>query len=167
MDAASIETLYDHQFPRKSISKLSSLLSIMALQLTELTSDAEFPPLMDALYDGYSHPYNGFWKLFKGPSAEECTARFTKAHNADPTSHWIYVTDTTTGQVVGGTQWNIYESNPYTKPLPPFLATWWEEGTVMRKFSDTLLKRFMSGRPKRMNRPHLRETLPREYRCDD
>ena len=100
----------------------------MPLKLTELTSDEEFPALMTALYDSYSKPYNGFWDMFKGASGQECLERYKQWHNADPTSHWIYVTDTETGQVIGGTQWNIYEKNPYEKPGPVMQAYWIEEG---------------------------------------
>ena len=32
----------------------------MTLKLTEVKTDAEFPPLMSALYEAYSNPYNGF-----------------------------------------------------------------------------------------------------------
>ena len=75
----------------------------MALKLVELKSDAEFPSLMPAVYDGYSYPYNGFWNLVKGNYFEECTARFTQWHNADSTSYWIYVIDIETSQIIGGT----------------------------------------------------------------
>ncbi|MCJ1374398.1 hypothetical protein MMC20_005630 [Loxospora ochrophaea] len=127
----------------------------MALQLHELTSDAEFPALMTCLYDSYSNPYNGFWDIFKGASADECTARFTAWHNSDPTSHWLYVTDTKTGEVIGGTQWNIYKENPFASAPPSLRAYWIEEGTELRAIADQLLSNFLAGRPHRMNRPHL------------
>ena len=101
----------------------------MALKLSELTSDEEFPGLMAALYDSYSSPYNGFWDIFKGKSGEECQARYMQWHRSDPTSHWIYVTDTENGQIVGGTQWNIFEKNPYAEPKPPMAAYWIQEGS--------------------------------------
>lgn len=100
----------------------------MPLRLTELSSNGEFPDLMATLYDSYSNPYNGFWDISKGMSGEECQARYTGWHKSDPSSHWIYVTDTETGQVIGGTQWNVYETNPYAEPHPPMTAYWIEEG---------------------------------------
>lgn len=96
----------------------------MPLELTELTSDEEFPVLMATLYNSYSSPHNGFWDIFKGASEEECQARYTQWHKADPSSHWIYVTDTESGQVIGGTQWNIFEENPYLEAKPPMAAYW-------------------------------------------
>jgi len=127
----------------------------MSLQLIELKSDEEFKPLMETLYDAYTHPYNGFWDMFKGESEEECLQRFTQWHKGDPTSHWLYVTDKKTGKVLGGTQWNIYEKNPFEKPGPKFAAYWIKEGTEFRKIADRAFEKFLAPRPTRMNRPHL------------
>lgn len=120
----------------------------MPLRLNELTSDDEFPGLMATLYNSYSKPYNGFWDIFKGESEEECQARYMQWHKADPTSHWIYVTDTETGQVIGGSQWNIFEKNPYLETNPPMAAYWIQEGNAENSVSllravhaKTLLKR--------------------------
>lgn len=146
----------------------------MALKLSEIKSDEEFQPLMETLYDAYSHPYNGFWDMFKGESSEDCTKRFTQGHNADPSSHWIYVTDTETGKVVGGTQWCIYEKNPFETPGPKLSASWIKEGmnsvvncsaqgliiilgTELRKIADRAFEKFLAPRAIRMNRPHLRK----------
>ena len=101
----------------------------MPLELTELTSDNDFQPLMKTLHDSYSHPYNGFWEIFKGKSTAECQERYTQWHRADPTSHWIYVKDTETDEIVGGTQWNVFETNPFAEPKPPMAAYWIEEGS--------------------------------------
>lgn len=102
----------------------------MPLKLNELTSDDEFPGLVATLYNSYSKPYNGFWDILKGNSEEECQARYMQWHKADPTSHWIYVTDTETGQVIGGAQWNIFEKNPYLESKPPMAAYWIQEGNA-------------------------------------
>ena len=110
----------------------------MALKVSELTSDEEFSGLMATLYNSYSTPYNGFWDIFKGESETECQARYIQWHKADPTSHWIYVTDTETGQIIGGTQWNIFEKNPYAVPNPPMAAYWIREGSIVNTFSFTL-----------------------------
>ena len=107
----------------------------MPLKLSELTSDEEFSGLMATLYNSYSDPYNGFWDIFKGESEAECQARYMQWHKADPTSHWIYVTDTETGQIIGGTQWNIFEKNPYAVPNPPMAAYWIQEGNRVNTFS--------------------------------
>ena len=100
----------------------------MSFQLIEASTAAEMAQLMEALFESYTHPHNGFWDMFKGESDQECTARFNQWREADPSVHWIYVTDTSTGEVVGATQWNIYEENPYATLPPPTTAYWIEEG---------------------------------------
>ena len=103
----------------------------MPLKVRELTSDEEFPGVMSTLHNSYSNPYNGFWDIFKGKSEEECQARYMQWHNTDLTSHWIYVTDTETGQIIGATQWNVFKENPYLEPKPPMAAYWIEEGDIL------------------------------------
>ena len=109
----------------------------MPLQVTELTSDEEFSALMATLHNGYSDPYNGFWDVFKGESEAECQARFMQWHKADPTSHWIYVTDTETGQIIGGTEWNILEKDPYDEAKSPMVAYWIQDGSILNNDSLT------------------------------
>ncbi|OKL57708.1 hypothetical protein UA08_06902 [Talaromyces atroroseus] len=126
----------------------------MPLELHELSGDAEFPALVDGLWRGYDQPFNGFWEILKGPSKEECIARYQSWHKADPTSHWLYVTDSETNQVAGAMQWNIFETNPYINGPPSLPAYWWPEGTL-KEIADQLFAGFFSGRPSRFGRPHL------------
>ncbi|KAL9625351.1 MAG: hypothetical protein Q9160_000414 [Pyrenula sp. 1 TL-2023] len=102
----------------------------MLFKLTEVTTDEEVGRLMEALYESYTHPYNGFWDMFKGQSDEEYIARYNEWRKLDPNVRWIYVTDTETDEVVGATQWNIYESNPFETDPPPLKAYWNEEGAL-------------------------------------
>jgi hypothetical protein len=116
----------------------------MALKVKEVTSDEVFPRLVATLHESYSKPYNGFWDIFKGRSGEECQTRFAQWHNSDPTSHWIYVEETETGQIIGATQWNIYEKNPYAEAKPPMAAYWIEEGSCsITTDMGTVLKDFL------------------------
>lgn len=102
----------------------------MPLQLKEVSTDAEFARVMEALFDAYSYPYDGFWVICKGSSEQECVSRFNKWRKQDPNAHWIYVTDTETDEVVGATQWNIYESSPSEDPRSELQGDWLEEGNV-------------------------------------
>lgn len=154
----------------------------MPLELHELSHDSEFPGLVDALWRGYAEPFNGFWEILKGPSLEECAERYRTWHRADPTSHWLYVTDSETKKVVGAMQWNIFETNPYSNGEAPSLAAyWWPEGMKdlspilwlhsyfgslilstrhkrtgsFKEISNQLLECFVSGRPSRFAQPHI------------
>ena len=104
----------------------------MPLQLHKLSSQSEFPALISALDASYLTPPNGFWTgIFRGTTdIDECSSRFASWHAADPTSNWVYVTDTKTGEVAGATQWKLYVKDPYAngggmRELP---AYWIEDG---------------------------------------
>jgi hypothetical protein len=45
-------------------------------------------------------------------------------------ARWIYVTDTETGDVIGGAQWNIYKENPYATERPMLTLYWLPEGRL-------------------------------------
>lgn len=149
----------------------------MPFQIKEVTTDAEMGQLMETLYESYTHPYNGFWDMFKGQSDEECIVRYNQWRSLDPSVHWIYVVDTETNEVVGATQWNIYTENPFGTPPPPLKAYWNEEGemyyllmqneelnngkgSTLRAITEEGLNGFLSGRPNRMNRPHFCKADP-------
>lgn len=104
----------------------------MPVELHELSTDAEFRPIVAAEYEAYSKPFNGFWEILKGPSQEECAGRQLSWHKGDPTSHWLYVADTDTKEVVGAMQWNIHEANPYANGPPALPAYWWPEGMSVK-----------------------------------
>ncbi|KAG9233490.1 hypothetical protein BJ875DRAFT_378512 [Amylocarpus encephaloides] len=128
----------------------------MTFKLHEQTRDDEFAGIIDCENAGYSEPFNGFWEILRGPSAEELTERQTMWHSLDPSSRWLYVTDEATGQVVGAMEWNIYEENPYADGVPDFPADWWPEDSPLRKISDYVLKEFLKDRPHVMGKPHVR-----------
>lgn len=101
----------------------------MPLELHELSSDAEFPELVDGLWRGYTEPFNGICEILEGSSLEECSERYKSWHNTDPTSHWLYVTESGSKKVLGAIQWNIFEANPYINGPPSLSAYWCPEGT--------------------------------------
>lgn len=68
----------------------------MPFELHELSHHSEFPALIDGLWRGYAEPFNAFWEILKGPSQEECVERYQTWNKADPTGHWLYVTDSET-----------------------------------------------------------------------
>ncbi|PQE05324.1 hypothetical protein CJF31_00008844 [Rutstroemia sp. NJR-2017a BVV2] len=119
--------------------------------------NAEFESIMAVANAGYSNPFNGLWEILKGPSMEqsvdECASRYALWHRSDPTSRWIYVSDTS-GKVLGAMQWNIHEKNPYEQGAPKLPAYWWPEGD-MKTLSDIALVNFFKDRPRRMSKPHF------------
>ncbi|KAI0886765.1 uncharacterized protein GGS22DRAFT_117296 [Annulohypoxylon maeteangense] len=124
------------------------------LRLHELSSDEEFKPLVDVEHEAYSKPLNGVWEILKGSSRDEFCARQLSWHKSDPTSNWIYVTDEATGEVIGGTQWNIHKTNPFAVERTPLTAYWLPEGT-MKQIGDQLMLAWESKRPTFASKPHL------------
>ncbi|KAE9364503.1 hypothetical protein N431DRAFT_421531 [Stipitochalara longipes BDJ] len=127
----------------------------MSLKLHELTTDAEFGPVCAVEIEAFNDPFFGFWQVFYGTSSQEdFCARQLSWHKGDPSSHWIYVTDVETGDVIGGAQWNIYEENPYAEETAMLTPYWLPEGPF-KDVASQLLYRFLSYRPTRMNEPHI------------
>jgi hypothetical protein len=103
----------------------------MSLKLHELTTDAEFGPVVAVETEAFNDPFFGFWQVFYGgTSPEEFCARQASWHKDDPSSNWIYVTDEETGSVIGGAQWNIYKENPYAKETAMLTPYWIPEGIL-------------------------------------
>ncbi|KAI0179649.1 hypothetical protein GGR52DRAFT_207889 [Hypoxylon sp. FL1284] len=126
----------------------------MSLKLHELTTDDEFKGVVRVELEAYSKPFNGFWEMLKGTSEDELCARQLSWHRADPSSHWLYVTDEDSGDVVGAMQWNIYEENPYATEKPPLTAYWITDGLV-KDVANAMLMGLVGHRPGSMSKPHL------------
>lgn len=107
---------------------LSLLPFAMSLKLHELTNDEDFKAINATEHEAYSNPFNGVFELTKGTSPEEACARQLVWHKIQPGSHWVYVTDESTGEVIGGTRYIIYETNPYAVEQPVRKASWLPEG---------------------------------------
>ncbi|KAF3057435.1 Acyl-CoA N-acyltransferases (Nat) [Daldinia childiae] len=126
----------------------------MSLKLHELTNDEDFKAINAAEHEAYSNPFNGVFELTKGTSPEEACARQLVWHKIQPGSHWVYVTDESTGEVIGGTRYIIYETNPYAVEQPARKASWLPEGPL-RQVGDHLLACLGKHRPVLMNKPHI------------
>ncbi|KAI8631241.1 hypothetical protein F5Y19DRAFT_25181 [Xylariaceae sp. FL1651] len=149
------------------------------LKLHELTTDDEFKSVVEVEHEAYSKPFNGIWEVLKGSSPEECCARQLSWHRNDPSSNWVYITDESSGDVVGAAQWNIYKENPYANG-PPELKAYWlpggksiryvKSGTLgssnipkinhllpgpLKQVSDQLLGGLIEKCPRYMSKPHL------------
>ena len=131
----------------------------------EVSTRKELDALIDvvwkAQYNPYDPAFSAFFPIF-GPTVtdreaaiQESKDRLWQSHQSDPSSHWIYVRDPITGAVVGGTQWLIYETNPYVNGAPKMEASWWPEGSEGRTFCTELLRQCYAPRHQWMNRPHL------------
>ena len=136
----------------------------MVLELKEVSGREELDAIIEIAWVANFNPYRpliaGVFPIF-GPTAADRQAaiqaskdRYWNAHVLDPSSHWLYVRESTTGQVLGGTQWQIYTRNPYLKGTPELVAEWWPEGEG-RNFVTEMIRQLYKARHLWMHRPHL------------
>ncbi|KAF2648406.1 hypothetical protein K491DRAFT_612804, partial [Lophiostoma macrostomum CBS 122681] len=89
---------------------------------------------------------------------------FLQAHHADPTGHWLKVTNTETGEIVGGCRWHIHKTNPYHQheddgkqvdaaTQKPYEAPTYEE-SMEKEFASLILGQVLNPRARRYVRPH-------------
>jgi len=128
----------------------------MPIKLHELNDadDNVFASITAVESDSFHNPYYGFWHVFNGPSPEELAERQLSWHKSDPTSHWIYVTDEETGEVIAAAQWNVHPEGHFAKASDDVKPYWMPEGTT-KDVASQLLHQFFSLRRERMNESHL------------
>jgi hypothetical protein len=137
----------------------------MTFQLTEVTSDSDFDQLIPLLWRSYAVPRITLLPLLfpaenDSPEAREkqvaqCKAAMMHLHHADPSSHWLKVTDVETGTTVAGCRWHVHEKDPYSNmPEKPFVVTSWPEGD-RRKYATMCIGDIILPRRTRYRKPHL------------
>ena len=138
----------------------------MGFQVREVQHDAEFDELFHVFRAGFQDPGTALWTLFaadyqpdpahQDAALKETTERLISWHRLDLTSHWIKVVDESTGKVVGGGRWALYENgNPYDGH-GDMEASWWPKG-VPREVASGYLNQFLATSARLMNRPHACE----------
>lgn len=139
--------------------------------LKEVTTEAEMSATVDCLWDSYFDPYS-IWMQMLFPIFEQTTKGYEAAmassktmlwtaHSADPSSHWVVVADSETGEVFSGAHWNFHKVSPFMNGAPRLDAVWHPEGEG-RNFANHLLNQAYGPRGQRLWRPHAREfCLPR------
>ena len=138
---------------------------MMSLQLAEVISDSDFDKLIPLLWHSYESPRIPFLPLLfpvEDESAEgrenaiQCTKEIMmRMHHADPSSHWLKVTDTDSNQIIAGARWHVHEVDPYSSaPEKPFVVTSWPEGD-RRRYATMNIGQVILPRRKRYRSPHL------------
>lgn len=136
----------------------------MPFKLEEVTSDGDFDDIIACLWESFYNPFQSFFPLFcpvvgTGPNAyaesiETSTDRYRNWHKSDPTSHWLKVIDTDTGDIAAAAQWNICDKNPFEGENEPTEAFWHPEGT-QREFMTKAMEIFEAPREKMMAKPQV------------
>ena len=139
----------------------------MPLVLKECLDRSTFAHVVDCEWAAYYNPYHPFMQVLfpdlggspssRAAAIEESKERQWQWHSGDATSHWLYVEDDESGEIVGGAQWHVHETNPFEGPQPKLEAYWWPEGECKR-FMNEMLEQVYGPRRVKMTRPHTRKS---------
>ena len=140
----------------------------MGLKLVEIHKKPEFDPLMPVFRAGFTDPGTNLWPIFtadylpsdqphRAAALSESTDRFWAWHEHDPTSHWLKVIDTESGEILGGGRWALYEKGSPYDGHGEIEASWWPE-VEPRQLATKLLNDFLATSARLMNRPHACES---------
>ncbi|KAF2657387.1 hypothetical protein K491DRAFT_714424 [Lophiostoma macrostomum CBS 122681] len=134
----------------------------MTLKLEEVTTDKDFDEILPVLYAAFGEPYNALRQWFipvhtdVDDAIEAAKVRTSKKWKEHDNIHWIKVTDTDSGMIIGAAEWEIRESIPKADgDDKPINAYWHTEGTEEKEFAGTLITQLKGFMKDRMTRPHL------------
>jgi GNAT superfamily N-acetyltransferase len=137
----------------------------MPFRLNEVRSAAEFNSIWPVHFQAFRDPYNSFSKFFNpvhttfDAAIQASKTRHVAIWEGDPASHWIKVTETDTGQVVGAAQWDIndtgYAEGDGAKFKAAFEAHQHTEGTDEKLFAEKLIGGLRSAIMDRVRVPHM------------
>jgi GNAT superfamily N-acetyltransferase len=134
------------------------------LQLSEVQSDGDFDALIPLLWYSYSSPRIPFLPLLfsaqedspesQVKAVERSKHMFLKMHQADPSSHWLKVIDTETGEMVGGCRWHFHATDPYEVAKPAKFVAPFSSDDIEKEFVSLVLGQILNPRAKRYCKPH-------------
>lgn len=135
-----------------------------SLAIQEVTKRGELDALVEVMWKAYHDPYRPDFQalhpVFGATAADrEIAIRTDKqrawdGHVENAASHWLYVVDTSTEEIVGGTQWLLYKEDPFPDGPRRIECTWYPEGEG-RDFVTEMINQMYTPRGTLMNRPHL------------
>ena len=133
--------------------------------LREVTTRAELDAVVDVVWVAQYNPYRPMFQTFfpvLGPMAQdrqqairESKDRLWEAHCSTDSSHWIFVEDTTSFEIVGGTQWQTIEDpSAHVGPLSKLEASWWPEGES-RDFCSEVIRQVYAPQHQLLRGPYV------------
>lgn len=155
-------------FLQQSSSQSFPFVTNMPVNFKEITTEAEFSRVIDCMWPAYSNPYIPFLQILFpvfSPTAEGYQAAVDGSkigmwttHSSDPSSHWVAVVDSDTGEVFAGAHWNFHKVSPFLNGAPTLIAMWHPEGES-REFASRMLNQVYGGRGSKMWRPYARKSF--------
>ena len=138
--------------------------AIMSPYITEeVTKREDLDSIVDIIWaamDGSDPSHQVFYPVLgtkpedRKAAIESSKDRTWEDHKSDQSSHWIFVRDVSSGDILGGCQWRIYTANPFPDGTPYIEAVWWPEGEE-RRFASEVVRQCYTPRTKWMAYPHV------------
>jgi GNAT superfamily N-acetyltransferase len=134
----------------------------MPFELKEVTDDKDFNEILPLLYAAFSEPYNSLLKWFVpihttfGEAIEDFKGRIMRSWKASPQLHWIKVTDTDTGKIIGAAEWEVRDTVEKPQGLTPPVNPYWHlESSEEKEFASRLFTGMKGFMKDRITRPHV------------
>ncbi|KAI0896465.1 hypothetical protein F4806DRAFT_464652 [Annulohypoxylon nitens] len=134
----------------------------MTLRLEEVKDEKDFDEILPVLYAAFGEPYNSLRKWFipvhttVEAAVEGSKERNVRSWKQSEGIHWLKVTDTDSGKIIGAAEWEIREQvSPPDEPQGPINAYWHTEGSEEKAFAEKLFVNLKGFMKKRMGRPHI------------
>ncbi|KAI1389435.1 uncharacterized protein F4822DRAFT_200111 [Hypoxylon trugodes] len=132
----------------------------MPLALEEIKDEKDFDGVQTVLFEAFGEPYNSLRRWFipvyttDEAAIQDSKERTVKNWKAHDNLHWVKVTDTDTGKIIGAAEWEIREKVD-SEPQKPINAYWHKEGSEEKAFAEQLLMNLKGFVKERMARPHI------------
>ncbi|KAI1415340.1 hypothetical protein F5Y13DRAFT_8128 [Hypoxylon sp. FL1857] len=134
----------------------------MPLLLQVVEDERDFDEILPVLYAAFGEPYNSLRRWFipvhttVEAAIEDAKGRMVKGWKQHEGIHWVKVTDTDSGAIVGAAEWEIRSTvSPANEPQAPINAYWHIEGSEEKAFAEKLFVNLKGFMKERMARPHI------------
>lgn len=134
----------------------------MPLSLEEVNDERDFDEITPMLYAAFGEPYNSLRRWFipvrttVENAIEASKGRQIKSWTQHPGIHWLKVTDSDTGKIIGAAEWEIRDKiDSPSEVQQPINAYWHIEGSEEKEFAGRLLTSLKGFMKERMTRPHV------------
>ncbi|KAI5923503.1 hypothetical protein F4810DRAFT_209018 [Camillea tinctor] len=134
----------------------------MPLVLEEVKDEQDFDQILPVLWEAFGEPFNSLRRWFipihttPDAAVEAAKARMVKNWKSHDNLHWVKVTDSESGKIIGAAEWEIRETiDDLGKAQQPINAYWQSDFTEEKQFCEKLLTSLKEFMKVRMTRPHI------------
>lgn len=130
----------------------------------ELRTREEMDAVVDVIWKAQYSPYmpsaSMFFPVFGYTKEDRVIGiaaskdRLWNEHASDPSSsHWVFVEDTATTQIIAGALWEWHEGGISTNGVAKVDMYWWPKGEA-KEFCEEMIRQTLTPRSLWMQRPH-------------